>query len=193
MSSAADWFGVVNLNKPAGMSSRKAVDRVKRLVKPAKVGHAGTLDPIATGVLVVCVGPATRLIRHAQEKRKSYRAKFLLGRTSRTDDIEAELTVVVEDPIVTEEDILNELTALTGTIQQTPPKFSAVHVEGKRAYELARKGQEVEIQPRPVEVHRIDLVELAAPQLVLEIECGPEPIYGPLAATSVNDWAAGPS
>src|SRR5689334_18001438 len=91
-------FGILNLNKPPGLTSRAAVDRVERLIRPAKAGHAGTLDPLATGVLVICVGQATRLIRFVQQMRKEYVATFLLGRQSATDDIEGEVTEVPNAP-----------------------------------------------------------------------------------------------
>src|SRR5215510_3394783 len=89
-----EWCGILNVNKPAGVTSRAVVDRVERLVRPAKVGHAGTLDPLATGVLVICVGQATRLIQYVQQIKKQYRVTFLLGKTSETDDTEGELTDV---------------------------------------------------------------------------------------------------
>lgn len=166
-------FGILNLRKPAGLSSRKVVDRVQRLVRPAKAGHAGTLDPLASGVLVVCVGPATRLIPIVQEGIKEYRALFLLGRTSDTDDLEGEVRETPGgDSPVPGERIAELLPRFVGDIEQVPPRFSAVHVKGKRAYELARKGTVVEIEPRTVHVERIDLVRYEYPELELDIACG---------------------
>jgi tRNA pseudouridine55 synthase len=165
-------FGILNLNKPAGMTSRRAVNVIQQIVKPAKVGHAGTLDPLATGVLVVCIGRATRLIEQVQSRSKKYRATFLLGRRSNSDDVTGEVTLVDETPDVA----LGEITALlpqfTGRIEQVPPDFSAVHVAGKRAYKLARRGKIVELAARPVEVHAISLVEFKSPTLVIDIHCG---------------------
>ncbi|MEX0718102.1 MAG: tRNA pseudouridine(55) synthase TruB [Planctomycetaceae bacterium] len=166
-------FGILNLHKPAGLSSRKAVDRVQRLVRPAKAGHAGTLDPLASGVLVVCVGPATRLIPIIQEGVKEYRARFLLGRTSDTDDLEGEVHEVPggETPLPRER-IKELLPRFVGDVEQVPPRFSAVHVKGQRAYDLARKGAVVDIEPRTVHVERIDLVRYEHPELDLDIACG---------------------
>jgi tRNA pseudouridine55 synthase len=167
-----DRFGLLNVAKPRGLTSRDVVSRVQRLVRPAKVGHAGTLDPLATGVLVVCVGPATRLVPVIQEMPKTYRATFLLGRTSDTDDIEG---TVIETPVATMPTLQQVRAALpefVGCILQTPPAHSAVKVAGKRAYKLARKGEEVELAARPVDVYRIDVLRYEPPEVVLEIECG---------------------
>ncbi len=92
-------FGLINLNKPSGVTSRRAVDQVKRLVKPAKIGHAGTLDPLASGVLMIGIGQATRLVEYIQQQPKSYRATFLLGRTSTTEDVEGDVDVLVNPPV----------------------------------------------------------------------------------------------
>jgi tRNA pseudouridine55 synthase len=167
-----DRFGLLNIAKPAGFTSRDVVSRVQRLVRPAKVGHAGTLDPLATGVLVVCVGPATRLVPVIQEMPKTYRATFLLGRTSDTDDVEG---TVIETPVKTMptlEQVRAALPEFVGCILQTPPAHSAVKVAGKRAYKLARKGEEVELTARQVDVYQIDVLRYEPPEVVLEIECG---------------------
>jgi tRNA pseudouridine55 synthase len=165
-------FGILNLNKPSSMTSRRAVNVIQRIVKPAKVGHAGTLDPLATGVLVVCIGRATRLIEQVQSRSKQYRATFLLGRRSNTDDVTGEVTLVEETPDVIANDIIALLPQFTGRIEQVPPDFSAVHIEGKRAYKLARRGKTVELAPRPVEVYDISLVEFNSPNVVIDIHCG---------------------
>ena len=166
------WFGVVNLHKPSGMTSREAVDCVKRLVRPAKTGHAGTLDPLATGVLVVCVGQATRLIEYVQAMPKRYSATFLLGRESDTEDIEGDVRLL-PDPRQPSPDEIRAATAqLVGTIEQRPPAYSALKVQGRRAYDLARAGKQVELAVRPVIVHRLDVVRYDYPELALDIECG---------------------
>lgn len=165
-------FGLLNINKPAGVTSRKVVDVVARLVKPAKAGHAGTLDPLATGVLVVCVGPATRLIAMVQAQPKTYRATFRLGFRSDTDDIEGKVVETMPDLAVTRASVEKLLPRFIGRIEQVPPRYSAVHVEGRRAYDLARRGEEVALKPRMVEVYRIELIELVGKELKLEIECG---------------------
>jgi tRNA pseudouridine55 synthase len=165
-------FGILNINKPAGMTSRRAVNVIQQIVKPAKVGHAGTLDPLATGVLVVCVGRATRLIEQIQSRSKRYRATFLLGRRSDTDDVTGNVSIVVDTPDVVADDITALLPQFTGRIEQVPPAFSAVHVAGQRAYKLARRGKTVELAARPVEVYDIRLIEFTSPALVIDIHCG---------------------
>ena len=133
-------FGLLNVNKPAGVTSRDVVNRVQRLVRPERVGHAGTLDPLATGVLVVCLGPATRLVEYLQRLRKRYRAAFLLGRTSDTEDIEGQVVELAAPPRPTPAQIAAVLPRFLGQIEQVPPAFSALKLAGRRAYELARAG-----------------------------------------------------
>ncbi len=164
--------GVLNVNKPAGMTSRRAVDLVQRLAWRAKCGHAGTLDPLASGVLVVCVGPATRLIEYVQRMPKSYLGTFLLGRESPTEDVQGDVTELEDPPVPSPEQIAAQAKALTGRIEQRPPAYSALKVEGKRAYALARAGRQVELKPRSVVVHRLDVVAYDYPELRLRIECG---------------------
>jgi tRNA pseudouridine55 synthase len=163
--------GLFNLNKPQGMTSRWTVDQVQRLVRPAKAGHAGTLDPLATGVLVVAVGQATRLVEYVQQLPKQYRADFLLGRTSTTEDVDGEVSELLDPPIPSRSEIQHAAEKFLGKIMQRPPAFSALKVAGKRAYALARRGHEVELQPRPVRVHRLEIIEIDYPRLMLEIEC----------------------
>lgn len=164
--------GIVNLNKPAGMTSRTAVDRVRRLAPRLKAGHAGTLDPLARGVLVVCVGKATRLMEYIQQMPKRYRGTFLLGRESPTEDLEGELRELVDPPIPSLAQIQDAAARLTGWIEQQPPAYSALKVQGHRAYELARRGREVRLEPRRILVHSIQIEAYKYPELHLEIECG---------------------
>jgi len=165
-------FGLVNINKPVGLSSRDVVNRVQRLVRPGKAGHAGTLDPIASGVLVVCVGPATRLIEYVQRMPKRYLGTFLLGRQSVSEDIESELEELTDAPVPTSAEIEAILPQFTGVIEQVPPKFSALKVQGKRAYELARRGEQVELAPRKIEIHELTLVAYDYPRVVFDVLCG---------------------
>jgi tRNA pseudouridine55 synthase len=164
--------GILNVAKPGGVTSRRVVDRVAKLVRPAKAGHAGTLDPLATGVLVVCVGQATRLIEYVQRMPKTYDGTFLLGRTSDTEDVEGTVVELPEAPIPTRDAIEAAAAALVGTIQQRPPAFSALKVQGRRAYDLARAGQTVELEPRPIEVYGIEVLRYEYPELQLRIRCG---------------------
>jgi len=185
-------FGLLNLNKPAGRSSRAAVDHVVHLVRPDKAGHAGTLDPLASGVLVVCVGQATRLIEYVQQMPKRYTGTFLLGRHSPTEDIEGEVTLEPDAPQPTEADLVRAAATLTGEILQRPPAFSALKVNGRRAYDLARAGKLVDLKPRPITVYSIKVVEYAFPQLVLDIECGSGTYVRSLGrdlAAAVGTWA----
>ena len=165
-------FGLLNLDKPAGFSSRDVVNRVQRLIKPHKVGHAGTLDPLATGVLVVAVGPATRLIEYVQQMEKTYRGTFLLGRTSDTEDVEGKVVELPDAAMPAEEAIRAALPQFLGTIQQRPPAYSALKVAGQRAYDLARRGEAVELAARPVEIYAIDVLRYAYPELELRVRCG---------------------
>ncbi|HEX5445817.1 MAG TPA: tRNA pseudouridine(55) synthase TruB [Pirellulales bacterium] len=164
--------GLINLHKPPGMTSRAAVDCVKRWVRPAKTGHAGTLDPLASGVLVIAVGAATRLIEYVQAMPKQYTGTFLLGRESDTEDIEGVVRMLHDPPRPNLDDVRRAAAGLTGPIEQRPPAFSALKVKGRRAYDLARAGETVELAPRPVTIHRLDVTRLEYPELVLEIECG---------------------
>ena len=165
--------GLLSLNKPAGMTSRDLVNRVQRIFRPAKAGHAGTLDPMATGVLLVAVGSVTRLISHLQQREKVYESVFELGCSSDTDDITGTVTrhpapAGIPDLAA----ITTMLQEFTGRIRQHPPAYSAVHIEGRRAYDLARQGQAVIPDARSVEVHEITVHHWEWPALTLRIRCG---------------------
>jgi tRNA pseudouridine55 synthase len=180
--------GILNVNKPPGVTSRYVVNGVERLARKMlaadstgprrgkaarpKVGHAGTLDPLATGVLIVALGDATRLIEYVQSAPKRYVGTFLLGRTSPTEDVQGDITELDNPPRPTREQLVEAARSLTGPIEQRPPAFSAKKIAGRRAYDLARAGREVELEPRRVTVHRIELVGYDYPELRLAIECG---------------------
>lgn len=166
-------FGVINLNKPKGLTSRDVVNVVQRVVRPAKAGHAGTLDPLATGVLLVCVGKATRLIPILQAAPKTYKAEFQLGQSSDTDDSTGEVRIhQLTTPPADFASVEEALKRFVGEIQQVPPQFSAVKVNGRRAYKKARTGQQVELSARTVVVHEIKILSYEWPRLSLEIICG---------------------
>lgn len=165
-------LGLLNMAKPAGITSRDVVNRIQRLVRPAKVGHAGTLDPLATGVLVVAVGSATRLIEQIQSGSKSYRATFMLGRSSDSDDAEGEVRVHADAPVPSLEQIQMAAEKFQGVIDQVPPVYSAVKVAGRRAYDRARRGEEVTLTARPVTIHQLTIVSYEYPRLILDIDCG---------------------
>lgn len=147
--------GLVVLDKPAGMTSHDVVARVRRALGTRKVGHAGTLDPMATGVLVLGVGRATRLLGHLTLTDKSYEATVRLGASTTTDDAEGEVTGTASAAGVTEDDVREALRAFEGEIEQVPSTVSAIKVDGKRAYQRARSGEEVELSARPVTIHAI--------------------------------------
>jgi tRNA pseudouridine55 synthase len=164
--------GILNLHKPPGITSRQVVDRVAALVSRVKVGHAGTLDPLASGVLVVCVGGATRLVESIQRMAKTYHATVLLGARSDTLDADGRVTVVENPRVPSEEEVRQAITGLVATVAQVPPEYSALWVNGQRAYDLARAGQAVDLQPRLVRIDRAELVSYRWPHLELEIDCG---------------------
>jgi tRNA pseudouridine55 synthase len=167
-------FGFFAIHKPPGPTSHDVVAGVRRLLgRGVKVGHAGTLDPFAEGVLVVCVGAATRLADYVQAAEKRYSAVVVLGATSSTDDPEGQIAPacgLVASPA--ERDVRGALGRFVGEIQQVPPSHSAVHVEGRRAYKLARRGQAVDLPARTVTVHALDLVSYEYPRLRLDVRCG---------------------
>ncbi len=166
-------FGLFNINKPAGITSHAVVAHVRRLLdRGIKVGHAGTLDPFATGVLVLCVGPATRLAEYVRNAPKRYRAKITLGAVSTTDDPEGQITSHPAASPPDEEQITQTLRQFTGPISQVPPAHSAVHYRGRRAYQLARIGKPPDLPARTVEIHDIKLLSYDWPELVIDIYCG---------------------
>ncbi len=162
--------GVLNVRKPHGMTSHDVVNAVRRFAGMRRVGHAGTLDPAAEGVLVLLLGSATRLSQYVTGARKSYRAVLKLGETTTTYDAEGEITA--HHPVsVTREEIEAALTNFRGPLMQVPPMYSAIKQRGKKLYELARRGQEVSRPPRPVTIYHLELVAWASPHLTLEVVC----------------------
>ncbi len=164
--------GIILLNKPKGWTSREAVDFLGKVVGSRRVGHAGTLDPLATGLLLICVGKATRLQQFLLGAFKEYRAGFLLGRTSPTDDIEGPLTETPVSQPPRLEEVSACLQTFVGTIDQRPPAYSAIKIGGRRAYQLAREGLPIELPARKVEIRAIRLLRYDFPHLEVEIECG---------------------
>jgi tRNA pseudouridine55 synthase len=166
------FHGFLNFDKPAGLSSRAVVNLVAALARRTKVGHAGTLDPLATGVLVVCFGAATRLVSRVQEHSKGYRAGLKLGVRSDTDDVTGTVIPGGDASRISDDEIRAALAEFQGTIAQVPPRFSAVHVAGQRAYELARAEAEFALTPREVQVDSVQLAGRSGDELLLEIVCG---------------------
>lgn len=165
-------FGLLNIDKPATWTSRDVINWLTQQARRVKIGHAGTLDPLATGVLVVCLGYATRLVPYLHEQTKTYIATFLLGRRSDSDDVDTEVELIPDAPPVTTDQILAVLPRFLGRITQLPPIYSAVKVNGAPAYRKARKGKAVEVPERQIDVHRLELVSHAGDSFTLEIDCG---------------------
>ena len=154
------------------MTSREVVNRVCAVLpKKTRVGHCGTLDPLATGVLLVCVGPATRLIQFGQSAPKHYIGKFRFGLSSDTEDITGDVETHTCSP-VTPEQLSSVIPNFIGSIDQRPPAFSALRVDGKRAYDLARAGKEVLLKSRQIEIHDLSVVNFDYPDFELDIKCG---------------------
>jgi len=165
--------GIIILNKPAGISSARAVSVVKRLLpKGTKIGHAGTLDPFATGVLLLLIGKATRRCERLMDHPKQYEAALKLGATTATDDPESPENVTADAKPADRETVESALKSFVGDILQRPPIFSAMKVGGRRAYDLARRGHEVILAPRTVRVDGIELLDYRWPLLRIRIDCG---------------------
>ena len=174
--------GVVVIDKPGGLTSFDVVARVRRALGERRVGHTGTLDPMATGVLPICVGEATKLVPFLMSGDKEYEAELRLGVT--TDSLDATGTVTSETNAanVSRSDVERALQGFVGTIQQRPPMHSALRVGGQRLYKLAHQGLEVEREPRAVVVHAIELVAYEAPVARLRVRCGKGTYIRSLAA-----------
>lgn len=165
--------GLLVLDKPRGITSRAAVDRAQSwFPRGTRIGHTGTLDPLATGVLVLTIGVATRLSEYVQRMQKTYRTTIRLGARSDTDDADGVVTPVAGAVAPELEEVGCAISAFTGTIAQVPPAFSAAKVRGRRAYDMARGGEEVALRPRDVTIYRIDVLSYAWPDLELEVHCG---------------------
>lgn len=165
--------GIVNVDKPPGMTSHDVVDEVRRMAGQRKVGHAGTLDPMATGVLLVCLGSATRVAEYLMQGRKRYRAAIVLGTTTDTYDADGEVVSSGGACGFARAEIEAALARFVGRIEQVPPMVSAIKRQGQPLYELARQGKIVERTPRPVEIDAIELLDWTPPVLSIEVTCSP--------------------
>jgi tRNA pseudouridine55 synthase len=165
--------GLLVVDKPRGITSRDAVDRAQRwFPRRTRIGHAGTLDPLATGVLVLCVGSATRLIEYVQRMAKTYRTTIRLGATSDTDDADGTVTPQADTRVPKREEVEEQVRAFVGEIEQVPPAFSAAKVTGRRAYDMARAGEEVQLAPRTVRIFAFEVLRYEFPLLDAEVRCG---------------------
>ena len=162
--------GVLVIDKPIGLTSHDVVQIVRKGTNIRRAGHTGTLDPRASGVLVILIGPAVRLSEFVSASDKRYQAVIRLGQT--TDTYDADGHVTSNSPVdITEEQFENALKQFIGEIEQVPPPYSAVKVKGRKAYEMAREGEEVNLQPRKIQVYNLDLLEWAPPEAVIDVYC----------------------
>lgn len=168
---------ILYFNKPLTWTSFNLVNRVRGVlsrhlgVKKLKVGHAGTLDPLATGVMILCTGKATKLIESFQYQTKEYIATLQLGATTPSFDLEKEIDATYPTEHITEELVRNTLQQFVGTIEQIPPTFSAVKIDGKRAYEYAREGKDIEIKAKTLVIDEIELLDCQLPSITIRVVC----------------------
>lgn len=165
--------GVININKPAGWTSQDVCAKLKRALHVKKAGHTGTLDPMATGVLPVCVGKATRIIEYYGKDAKTYSCVMKLGIETDTLDMTGETLRTGSYAKVTEKAVREAFKAYTGVIEQIPPKYSALKIDGKRAYDLARQGEDFEIKPREITIYgnKVDRIDLENGEIKFEVTC----------------------
>jgi len=159
------------INKSLYWTSFDAVRKIRNLIKVKKVGHAGTLDPLATGLLIICTGKFTKKINEYMAREKEYTGSFTLGAVTPTYDLESEPVQVKSVESISSEQIFNATQKFTGEILQTPPAHSAIKVEGKRVYELARKGQEVKLEPRKITIKEFEIMGIELPVVQFRVVC----------------------
>ncbi len=163
-------LGILIINKPTGPTSHDIVDKIRRITKVKKVGHAGTLDPFAKGVLILLLGKATKSQQNFMDMRKTYTATIFLGATSDTYDKTGKIITLESSPIKYSA-VKKTIKQFVGEIEQTPPAFSAVKIKGKKAYELARKGIKLKLKPRKIKIYKIKLLKYNWPYLEIKVKC----------------------
>ncbi|MCM1991121.1 tRNA pseudouridine(55) synthase TruB [Oceanirhabdus seepicola] len=163
--------GIININKPKGITSFDVVRIIKKTLNMKKVGHTGTLDPMAEGVLPICIGKGTKFAELIMSEEKIYRAEMKLGEITDTYDIEGEVTETFDFSHITEEEVVKVVNSFIKTYEQIPPIYSAIKVAGKRLYEYAREGKEVEIKGRKITIHNISNVEVNIPYIKFDVKC----------------------
>ena len=163
--------GALVVDKPVGMTSHDVVQVIRNGTGLRRAGHTGTLDPRASGVLVILVGPAVRLSEYVSASDKRYQAIIRLGGTTATFDADGKFTPSTDPSHITEAQFEEALKTFIGEIEQTPPPYSAVKVQGRKAYEMARKGEEVELEPRTITVHHLEVLEWTPPEVVIDVHC----------------------
>jgi tRNA pseudouridine55 synthase len=163
--------GILNINKATGMTSHDVVASIRRLIKQKRVGHAGTLDPAASGVLPICIGQGTRVAEYLSESGKAYQAEIVFGVETDTYDSEGVVVRTASVADLTRAQIEQALQRFTGQQMQLPPRYSAIKLQGKPAYKLARAGEDISLEPRPITIYRLEVIDWLLPRLTLAIEC----------------------
>ncbi|GHN01946.1 tRNA pseudouridine synthase B [Cytophagales bacterium WSM2-2] len=162
---------VLLINKPLGWTSFDVVNKLRYRLKTKKVGHAGTLDPLATGLLIICTGKLTKRIDEFQAQEKEYTGKLILGQSTPSHDLETPVSESQDISNIDEQAIHSAVLKFIGTIQQVPPLHSAIKVNGKRAYELARKGKEAELKPREITIREFEITSIDKPSVTFRVVC----------------------
>jgi tRNA pseudouridine55 synthase len=184
--------GILVVDKPVGMTSHDVVQAVRNGTGIRRAGHTGTLDPRASGVLVILLGPAVRLSEYVAASDKRYQAILRLGASTDTYDADGRFTRPTVSPAnITEEQFETALQKFVGKIEQTPPPYSAVKVQGRKAYDMARKGEEVELAPRVIDVYHLEVLEWASPEVVIDVHCSSGTYVRSLAHDLGNELGCG--
>ncbi|MBC2605120.1 tRNA pseudouridine(55) synthase TruB [Pelagicoccus albus] len=184
MEQKRDLEGVLLIDKPKGMTSHDVVDQVRRKLRMKRIGHAGTLDPMATGLLIILVGKATKLSQFLTSLDKTYSGTIKLGESTNTQDADGEITTTKPVPELTQLQAQFAMSDFVGDQYQTPPMFSAVKIKGQRLYKLARKGQEVEREPRFIRVSKFEITRFDLPEIDFTLDCS----KGTYVRTLANDF-----
>jgi tRNA pseudouridine55 synthase len=182
---------VLLVNKPKGWTSFDVVNKLRYKLKIKKIGHAGTLDPLATGLLIICTGKLTKKIDEYQAQEKEYTGHFVIGQTTPSHDLETEVSLPVDISSLAEEQVYTAAKKLTGTLQQIPPLHSAIKIDGKRAYKLARKGADIELKPREVTVSEFEITSIEKPKICFRIVCSKGTYIRSLARDFGNELGVG--
>ncbi|MBL7873690.1 MAG: tRNA pseudouridine(55) synthase TruB [Cyclobacteriaceae bacterium] len=182
---------MILINKPVGWTSFDVVNKLRFKLKIKKIGHAGTLDPLASGLLILCTGKMTKRIDEFQAQEKEYTGKFIIGKSTSSHDLETEIIETKDIAGITDDQIYLAAKKLTGVIQQIPPLHSAIKVDGKRAYKLARKGSDLELKPREVTVSQFEITHIQKPEIHFRIVCSKGTYIRSLARDFGNDLGVG--
>jgi len=179
------------VDKPLGWTSFDVVNKLRYRLKIKKIGHAGTLDPLATGLLILCTGKMTKRIDEYQAQEKEYTGKFIIGQTTPSHDLETTVTETLDISSIADEQLRQAAKKFTGVLQQIPPLHSAIKVDGKRAYALARKGKDVELKPREVTISHFEITQIKKPEVWFRIVCSKGTYIRSIARDFGNDLGVG--